>query len=120
MEIVVGLLSLGLAFLTLCAGGLQLFLDRPAALEAMGSWAVGRSDLELKVVGALGAGAGIALLLPLVFALPTELRSAGALVVVLIMAFTFVLHLKRADILRAVITLVLANLATVIAIYSLA
>ena len=86
MDIATGLVSLFLAFVFMCMGGMQYALDRGEVARTMGGWAVGRTWYELKTVGLLAMAGGAALIAPMVATIRkplTEPVAGGTAVVAL-------------------------------------
>lgn len=117
MDIATGLVSLFLAFVFMYVGGMQYALDRGEVARIMGGWAVGRTWYELKFVGVLAMAGGIALILPMVATVPAEVRPLGAAVLAVITLVALIGHVRRLQITRAVVDLVLADLAVSLALF---
>ncbi|MCP4573580.1 MAG: DoxX family protein [bacterium] len=111
VEILDGLTRLLLGFVFMNAGGLKFGLDKAALAREAGTWVDEMPPYGLRMLGALEMMAGFGVILPLIVDLPRLVVTAGAGLMVMVMAGAMVVHGRRGEVWRMVLNIVLAGMA---------
>lgn len=111
MEILDGLSRLMLGFVFMNAGGLKFGLDKAALVREGGSWVDEIPETGLRMLGSLEIMAGLGVILPLIVDLPRLVVTAGAGLMLIVMAGAMIVHGRRGEVWRMVLNIVLAAMA---------
>lgn len=111
VETLNGLSRLLLAYVFLSSGGLKVFLDTPALVKEWGTSVAEQPAFGVRVLGMVEILAGIVLVVPLLLNVPQVMATAGAVIVVMVMAGALVDNIRANKIRSGLLNLALALVA---------